>query len=144
MGILAHVQSGSHAVIVDTCYGVIPTLTVYLARFGVSATYVNGRDTASILDAVRPETALIYLESPSSIVFDMQGVESYSVFTLYNPFRMVIDFKAGAPGNASPTRSAGSAPKSSPVDLPTVPIVAVPVVLPAAIVAVPVCTPFVE
>jgi N-acetylmuramoyl-L-alanine amidase len=33
------------------------------------------------------------------IVFDMQGVDTYSVFTLYNPFRMVIDFKAGSPGN---------------------------------------------
>jgi N-acetylmuramoyl-L-alanine amidase len=27
------------------------------------------------------------------IVFDMQGVDSYSVFTLYSPYRLVIDFK---------------------------------------------------
>ena len=32
------------------------------------------------------------------IVMDMAGVESYSVFTLYEPFRLVIDFKAAAPG----------------------------------------------
>jgi N-acetylmuramoyl-L-alanine amidase len=36
--------------------------------------------------------------STTRIVFDMEGVETYSVFTLYNPYRLVIDFKpvAGA------------------------------------------------
>ena len=37
--------------------------------------------------------------STTRIVFDMEGVDSYSVFTLYSPYRLVIDFKpvAGAP-----------------------------------------------
>jgi N-acetylmuramoyl-L-alanine amidase len=58
------------------------------------------------------------------IVFDMQGVESYSVFTLYNPFRMVIDFKAGVPAALSPTRSAGLPQKAPSSELPMVPIAA--------------------
>ena len=61
-------------------------------------------------------------KNTTRVVFDMQGVESYSVFTLYNPFRMVIDFKAGAPGSVSPTRSASAAPKPAPAELPAVPI----------------------
>ena len=32
-------------------------------------------------------------QSTTRIVFDMQGVESFSVFTLYSPYRLVIDFK---------------------------------------------------
>lgn len=43
------------------------------------------------------------------VVMDMQDVDSYSVFTLYNPYRLVIDFKAAAPRPASTTR-AGSVP----------------------------------
>jgi N-acetylmuramoyl-L-alanine amidase len=37
--------------------------------------------------------------STTRIVFDMEGVDTYSVFTLYSPYRLVIDFKpvAGAP-----------------------------------------------
>jgi N-acetylmuramoyl-L-alanine amidase len=31
--------------------------------------------------------------STTRIVFDMAGVDSYSVFTLYSPYRLVIDFK---------------------------------------------------
>lgn len=36
--------------------------------------------------------------STTRIVFDMEGVDTYSVFTLYGPYRLVIDFKpvAGA------------------------------------------------
>jgi N-acetylmuramoyl-L-alanine amidase len=36
--------------------------------------------------------------STTRIVFDMEGVDTYSVFTLYSPYRLVIDFKpvAGA------------------------------------------------
>jgi N-acetylmuramoyl-L-alanine amidase len=32
-------------------------------------------------------------KSTTRIVFDMEGVDSYSVFTLYSPYRLVIDFK---------------------------------------------------
>jgi N-acetylmuramoyl-L-alanine amidase len=32
-------------------------------------------------------------QTTTRIVFDMVGVESYSVFTLYSPYRLVIDFK---------------------------------------------------
>lgn len=39
-------------------------------------------------------------QNTTRVVMDMAGVESYSVFTLYDPFRLVIDFKAG-PGSPS-------------------------------------------
>lgn len=46
-------------------------------------------------------------QNTTRIVMDMQGVESYSVFTLYNPFRLVIDFRrsdaAAAPGPLAAT-----------------------------------------
>ena len=37
-------------------------------------------------------------QNTTRVVMDMNGVDSYSVFTLYNPYRLVIDFhKTGAP-----------------------------------------------
>ncbi|HJR60388.1 MAG TPA: N-acetylmuramoyl-L-alanine amidase, partial [Vicinamibacterales bacterium] len=36
------------------------------------------------------------------IVMEMQGAESYSVFTLYEPFRLVVDFKRAAAGAPTP------------------------------------------
>jgi N-acetylmuramoyl-L-alanine amidase len=35
-------------------------------------------------------------QNTTRIVMDMNGVDSYSVFTLYNPFRLVIDFRRAA------------------------------------------------
>ncbi len=32
-------------------------------------------------------------QATTRVVFDMEGVDSYSVFTLYGPYRLVIDFK---------------------------------------------------
>ncbi len=60
------------------------------------------------------------------IVFDMHGVDSYSVFTLYNPFRMVIDFKAGAAAasRAATTRFTEAQKAAAGIaDLSTVPLV---------------------
>lgn len=71
--ILACVEQGSHVVCVDTSYG--PTrqfLSEYMPKFGVSTTFVSGLDTDEVMDAVRPETSLVVLESPSSIVFRLQ------------------------------------------------------------------------
>jgi N-acetylmuramoyl-L-alanine amidase len=36
------------------------------------------------------------------IVMDMEGAESYSVFTLYEPFRLVVDFRRAAAGAPTP------------------------------------------
>lgn len=75
--IFSCVESGAHVVCVDTCYG--PThqlLQDYLPKFGVTTTFVDGRSVDAIFDAARPETKLIYLESPSSIVFRMQDLEA--------------------------------------------------------------------
>jgi N-acetylmuramoyl-L-alanine amidase len=36
------------------------------------------------------------------VVMDMEGAESYSVFTLYEPFRLVVDFKRTAAGAPTP------------------------------------------
>lgn len=34
------------------------------------------------------------------VVMDMEGADDYSVFTLYDPFRLVVDFKGAAPPSA--------------------------------------------
>lgn len=75
--ILSAVESGSHVLASDTCYG--PSrdfIAKYLARFGVTHTFVDGRCVEEYLDQIRPDTTLIYMESPSSLVFRMQDVET--------------------------------------------------------------------
>jgi N-acetylmuramoyl-L-alanine amidase len=55
-------------------------------------------------------------QSTTRVVFDMEGLDNYSVFTLYAPFRLVVDFtrsSAGAAPVASAAPLAGTAPALS-------------------------------
>ena len=74
------------------------------------------RPVPSLLDAtLRFEDAIVreirlgrHPQATTRIVFDMAGADSYSVFTLYSPYRLVIDFK-------TPGASTGSAVVSNAV-----------------------------
>lgn len=77
VAIMGEIEQGSHVVAVDTCYGVTKFMfDQFLPKFGVTTTYVDGLTPESVLDAIRPETSLVYLESPSSIVFRLQDLEA--------------------------------------------------------------------
>jgi N-acetylmuramoyl-L-alanine amidase len=53
-------------------------------------------------------------QTTTRIVFDMNGVDSYSVFTLYSPYRLVIDFKPLATASsATPASTAESVVRKS-------------------------------
>jgi methionine-gamma-lyase len=58
---------GAHLVSTASVYG--PSRTVverHLSRFGVEASFVNTSDLADLEAAIRPETRLVYVESPSN------------------------------------------------------------------------------
>jgi cystathionine beta-lyase/cystathionine gamma-synthase len=77
--VMSAVAAGSHVVCIDTAYGPLQQfLRDYMPKFGVTTTFVPGISTEEILDAIRPETTLIYLESPSSILFRMQDFSTIS------------------------------------------------------------------
>ena len=50
-------------------------------------------------DVVREIRLGRHPQNTTRIVMDMEGVESYSVFTLYNPFRVVVDFTRTGAGD---------------------------------------------
>ncbi|HLO12073.1 MAG TPA: aminotransferase class I/II-fold pyridoxal phosphate-dependent enzyme [Pseudoneobacillus sp.] len=75
--ILSTVQTGDHVICVDQVYG--PTrefLSEYLLKFNISTTFVNGCNLDNIKSATQPNTKLIYLESPSSILFELQDIQA--------------------------------------------------------------------
>lgn len=90
--IMASTKTGSHVVCVDTCYG--PTrafLKDYLPKYGVETTFVVGNDPQEVFDACRENTSLIYLESPSSIVFRLQDLGAIAQFAKSRGIRTAID-----------------------------------------------------
>ena len=73
--LLAFLSAGDHLLMSDTVYG--PTRNFangLLKRFGVSTTFFDPLAGRSIESLIRPETRVIYLESPGSLTFEVQDV----------------------------------------------------------------------
>ena len=90
--VFSTVKAGNHIILPDTTYGPVRKLVdQYLARFGVSHTYVHGGNTDEIVAATRPETSLIYLESPTSALFRLQDIPAITEFARGRGISTVID-----------------------------------------------------
>ena len=78
--LLAYLKSGDHCLVPDSVYG--PTRTFcdgLLARLGIKTTYYRAAtDAAGIAGLMRPNTAVLYLESPGSHTFEVQDVPALS------------------------------------------------------------------
>jgi cysteine-S-conjugate beta-lyase len=73
--LLSVVHAGDHVLVTDSAYG--PTRSFcdrILSRLGVSITYYDPLVGAAIGELMRPNTRLVYLESPGSLSFEMQDV----------------------------------------------------------------------
>jgi cystathionine beta-lyase len=75
--IMSVIRAGDHIICTDQCYG--PTrqfLESYLARFGIETTFVDGALLEQWRAAIQPNTKLIYLESPTSGMFELQDLQA--------------------------------------------------------------------
>lgn len=92
------VRTGDHVICVETVYG--PTrnlLSKYLDRFGIETTYVPGIDVADFEQALRPNTRLIYLESPSSMVLDLQDIRAVTELARSHGTLTILDNSWASP-----------------------------------------------
>jgi cystathionine beta-lyase/cystathionine gamma-synthase len=96
--IFSSVEQGSHVVAVDSCYG--PTkelLKDYLPKFGVETTFVEGTDTEKLISACNERTSVIYLESPSSLIFQLQDFEAIADFAKARGITTITDNSYASP-----------------------------------------------
>jgi len=76
-GMLALLSPGDHVLVVDSAYD--PTRSLcdgLLKRMGIATTYYPPGIAAGIEAMIRPETRLIFLESPGSLTFEVQDVSA--------------------------------------------------------------------
>ncbi len=97
--ILSNIKTGDHIVCVQNPYSWTNTLlnTNILPRFGVMVTMVDGCSTQAIIDAVRPETTVIYLESPNSWTFELQDLKAVSEFARTKGIITILDNSLSTP-----------------------------------------------
>jgi cystathionine beta-lyase/cystathionine gamma-synthase len=75
--ILALLQQGNHVISVENPYSwTIKLFKSFLPKFGITTTFVDGEDVENFKKAIRPETKLIYLESPNTFSYELQDLKA--------------------------------------------------------------------
>ncbi|HRE60989.1 MAG TPA: cystathionine beta-lyase [Micropepsaceae bacterium] len=90
--ILALTASGDHILLTESCYG--PTRAFchgLLRRFGVDFTIFDPLIGADIEKLIRPDTKLIFLESPGSLTFDVQDVPAIASIARARGIKTALD-----------------------------------------------------
>lgn len=103
--IMAFVKTGDHVVCVRDCYswcGVL--LEKYLTRFGVTHTFVDGTDTEEVINAIKPETKVIYLESPTTLTFKLQDLSEIAAEAKRRGIKTITDNTWATPVFCSPIK----------------------------------------
>lgn len=69
-------RDGDHVLFVNQTYGPTLQLARYLERFGVSHDICLDLDPAAVEQSLRPDTRLVWMESPGTMLFRMLDVEA--------------------------------------------------------------------
>lgn len=90
--LLAFLDRGDHVLAVDTVYEPVRRFcNRMLSRLGIETTFYDpamGEDIASL---VRPETRVIYMESPGSGTFEIQDIQAVVKIARQHGLRTIID-----------------------------------------------------
>jgi cystathionine beta-lyase/cystathionine gamma-synthase len=92
VAVLANVKAGDHIVSVDKPYTWAQRMfDVILPRFGVSTTYIDGKNIENFERAILPNTTVIYLESPNSWDYALQDLKAVAELAKAENITTIID-----------------------------------------------------
>jgi len=103
---MAFLSSGDHVVCVNDCYGWTRKLfDNYLNRFGVEVSFVDGLDPSDYQKAMRKNTKIFYMESPTSMTFKLQDIEAITNIAKKNGIKTILDNSWATPYFQNPIKS---------------------------------------
>ena len=74
---LALLNAGDHVVSSSAVYGASRVLMEqHMSRFGVESTYVNTADIEAVKAAIKPNTKMIYVETPANPTMEISDIEA--------------------------------------------------------------------
>jgi cysteine-S-conjugate beta-lyase len=101
--LLTLLKSGDHAVFQPALYGGTFHLAVsQLAQFGISHTIADSCSVKDMEKAIRPNTRLLYMESPSNPLLEITDIEAIAVLAHKRGIASVIDNTFASPVNQNP------------------------------------------
>jgi len=98
-------QSGDEILAVDDIYGGAFRLFTHIyQKFGIKITYVDTTDVANVIDAVTPQTKLIWLETPTNPTLKVSDIESIARIAKQNNILLCVDNTFASPALQQPIK----------------------------------------
>ncbi|MCX7832781.1 MAG: aminotransferase class I/II-fold pyridoxal phosphate-dependent enzyme [Ignavibacteria bacterium] len=102
---MALLEKGAHIVSTDAVYG--PSRGVmeeHFSRFGVESTYVDTSNIENIKNAIKPNTKVLFIETPSNPTMSITDLEKCSTIAKENGLIMVVDNTFSSPYLQNPIK----------------------------------------
>jgi methionine-gamma-lyase len=100
---LSLLSQGDHAIIQRTTYpGTTNLITNLMARYGITSAFVDQIDAQSLEDAMRSETRLVLLETPSNPLLGITDIREFSDIAHRGDALVVVDNTVATPINQRP------------------------------------------
>lgn len=103
--VLSQVKAGDHIVCVNQVYsGTRAFLENFIARFNVRTSFVNGASLQEIEAAICDDTILLYLESPTSFLFELQDLAACAELAKRYRLKTIFDNSWATPCYQQPLK----------------------------------------
>jgi methionine-gamma-lyase len=85
-------NAGDHVVASEVCYtGTQKLLGVHLPRFGIDVSLVDTTDPGQVRAAIKPDTKVVYVETPGNPVVSISDIEAISALANEAGAAMIVD-----------------------------------------------------
>ena len=89
---MTFLSKGDHIISASAVFGSTHTiLTKYLPKWGIDSSYFNMNDPASIESLIRPETKMLYVETPSNPGLDIIDISYVAAICKKHNILLVVD-----------------------------------------------------
>jgi cystathionine beta-lyase/cystathionine gamma-synthase len=101
--LLLTLKSGDHVLVGDDVYGgTFRLFDKVLKQFGISATFIDMGDPSAVAAAVRPETRMIWLETPSNPMLKVFDIAAIADVAHTHGLSLTVDNTFATPALQSP------------------------------------------
>jgi len=96
--VLSSVKMGDHVICVQKPYSwSFHLLSELLPRFSVETTFIDGTSIKQFKKALKPNTKMVFLESPNTMTFELQDIKAVAEFAKKNKLISIIDNSYSTP-----------------------------------------------
>lgn len=100
--LLAMLRSGQHLIAMEDCYRRTVQLCDVLAKFGIESSFVRPGDYHALVEAIRPNTRIIFTESPTNPHLRVVDLERLVSLAKERRLKVLIDSTFATPINQRP------------------------------------------